>query len=79
LTGPTREYLRVTRPRDVIELPITDELDVTGWDLFKALTLFRKNNAPLLEWLHSPIVYQERGAPAPLWDARRNILTSAET
>ncbi len=25
----------------------------------KALALFRKSNSPLLEWLHSPIVYKE--------------------
>ena len=45
--------------RDVIELPIRNDLDVNGWDLRKALTLFRKWNTPLLEWLGSPIVYQE--------------------
>jgi predicted nucleotidyltransferase len=45
--------------RDVIERPITDVLDVSGWDLRKALKLFRKSNPPLLEWLGSPIVYRE--------------------
>jgi uncharacterized protein len=44
---------------DVIELPITDELDVSGWDIRKALQLLRKSNPPLLEWLSSPIVYRE--------------------
>lgn len=43
--------------RDVIELPIDDELDISGWDLRKALRLLRKSNPPLLEWLSSPIVY----------------------
>jgi uncharacterized protein len=43
--------------RDVIELPISDELDINGWDLRKALRLLRKSNPPLLEWLSSPIVY----------------------
>lgn len=43
--------------RDVIELPIDDELDISGWDLRKALKLLRKSNPPLLEWLSSPIVY----------------------
>ncbi|MFP7487298.1 nucleotidyltransferase domain-containing protein [Priestia filamentosa] len=46
--------------RDVIELPINDELDVSGWELTKALKLFRKGNAPLLEWLNSDIVYYEK-------------------
>jgi predicted nucleotidyltransferase len=46
--------------RDVIEKPITGELDVSGWDLRKALRLLRKSNPPLLEWLQSPIVYRQR-------------------
>ena len=45
--------------RDVIERPITDELDISGWDIRKALRLFAKSNPPLLEWLGSPIVYRE--------------------
>jgi len=59
---PTPWYLSIdieTR-RDVIERPINDQLDVVGWDLRKALKLFRKSNPPLLEWLTSPIVYTER-------------------
>ena len=47
--------------RDVIELPIEDTLDVNGWDVRKALRLFRKSNPPLMEWLGSPIVYREVG------------------
>lgn len=43
--------------RDVIELPINDLLDISGWELTKALRLFRKSNPPLLEWLKSEIVY----------------------
>lgn len=30
-----------------------------GWDLRKALKLFRKSNPSLMEWLASPIVYRE--------------------
>lgn len=51
-------YLSVEDRRDVIEMPISDELDVSGWELRKALRLLRKSNPPLLEWLKSPIVYQ---------------------
>jgi len=54
----TEEYLRASDLRDVIEKPISDDLDISGWDLPKALRLFRKSNPPLLEWLQSPIVYQ---------------------
>lgn len=44
--------------KDVVDLPINDLMDVGGWDLRKALRLMLKSNSPLLEWLHSPIVYQ---------------------
>lgn len=56
---PMWDYLRVVQPRDVIEQPVTDDLDVNGWDLFKAMALLRKSNPPLLEWLGSPIVYTQ--------------------
>jgi uncharacterized protein len=56
---PQSAYLRLDLPRDVIERPIVDDLDINGWDIFKALRLLRKSNPPLLEWLLSPIVYQE--------------------
>lgn len=52
-------YLSIFEQRDVIEKPITDELDLGGWDLKKAFGLMFKANAPLLEWLHSPIVYYQ--------------------
>ncbi|MBD3107493.1 nucleotidyltransferase domain-containing protein [Bacillus sp. AGMB 02131] len=47
----------IGKKKDVIELPINDLLDVTGWELTKALKLFRKSNPPLLEWMNSGIVY----------------------
>ncbi|OAH54802.1 hypothetical protein AWH48_09480 [Domibacillus aminovorans] len=61
---PTNYYLSIDpvgvgKKRDVIELPINDLLDVSGWELTKALKLFRKSNPPLLEWLQSNIVYYE--------------------
>ena len=33
---------------DVIEVPIDGELDISGWDLRKALKLFRKSNPALI-------------------------------
>ncbi|SEU27995.1 nucleotidyltransferase domain-containing protein [Paenibacillus sp. NFR01] len=54
---PVDWYLSIHDKRDVIERPISDLLDINGWDLRKALRLFRKSNPPLLEWLQSPIVY----------------------
>lgn len=55
----TIDPIGIGKKRDVIELPINDLLDVSGWDLTKALKLFRKSNPPLMEWLHSGIVYYE--------------------
>ncbi|MDR7236013.1 nucleotidyltransferase domain-containing protein [Neobacillus drentensis] len=52
-------YLSIDQKRDVIELPINDLLDINGWELRKALRLFRKSNPPLMEWLHSGIVYYQ--------------------
>ncbi|QKE73590.1 nucleotidyltransferase domain-containing protein [Arthrobacter citreus] len=50
-------YLSIDQKRDVIEYPINDLLDFSGWDIKKALNLFAKSNPALLEWLRSPIVY----------------------
>ncbi len=41
---PLEWYLSIEKRRDVIERPITGVLDVNGWDLRKALQLFRKSN-----------------------------------
>lgn len=59
---PKDWYLSIDleRKRDVIERPITDQIDLNGWDLRKALGLFYKSNPPLLEWLGSPLVYLEK-------------------
>jgi predicted nucleotidyltransferase len=59
--------------RDVIELPLDDELDISGWDIRKALKLLAKSNPPLLEWLGSPIIYSERDG---FRDKMRAALTS---
>ncbi|MCM3134187.1 nucleotidyltransferase domain-containing protein [Paenibacillus polysaccharolyticus] len=57
---PLEWYLSIEEQRDVIERPISDQLDINGWDIRKALKLFRKSNPPLLEWLQSPIQYDEQ-------------------
>lgn len=51
-------YLQVFELPDVIELEISDELDICGWDLKKALALGAGGNAVLFEWLNGPIIYQ---------------------
>ena len=62
-------YLTVTPRRDVIELPISGDLDINGWDLRKALGLMRESNPTLLEWLRSPIVYREDAQAMPRFRA----------
>ena len=57
-------YLAVEPRRDVIELPISDELDVGGWELRKTLRLLRRANPVLLEWLDSPVIYRQHEAGA---------------
>ncbi|MCC8072847.1 MAG: nucleotidyltransferase domain-containing protein [Clostridiales bacterium] len=52
------DYLKLEKRRDVIELPISDVLDINGWDLDKTLHLLYKSNPTLFEWLSSPIVYK---------------------
>lgn len=55
---PKESYLKLERTRDVIELPINDELDINGWDVDKTLKLLYKSNPTVFEWFSSPIVYQ---------------------
>jgi len=62
-------YLTVTPRRDVIEVPISGDLDINGWDLRKALGLMRESNPTLLEWLRSPVVYREDAAAMPRFRA----------
>ena len=54
---PKEFYLRLDRTRDVIEMPINNELDISGWDLDKTLVLLHKSNPTLFEWFSSPIHY----------------------
>ncbi|MCC4594440.1 nucleotidyltransferase domain-containing protein [Xanthomonas campestris pv. phormiicola] len=66
--------------RDVIELPIADDLDVSGWDLRKALRLVSKSNPTLLEWLQSPLVYrQDAAASAALLERARAFYSALGT
>jgi len=55
-------YLSLWEKADVIEFMTDQDLDGSGWDLAKALKLLAKSNAPLIEWLYSPIVYSTNDA-----------------
>jgi hypothetical protein len=59
--------LDLKRRDDTIDPPTTDEIDLHGWDLRKALQLFHDANPTLLEWLQSPIVYREDDAVLARW------------
>jgi len=54
---PVNDYLSIVEMSDVVGLSVNEVLDIGGWDLKKTLKLFMKSNAPLYEWLQSPIVY----------------------
>jgi len=50
-------YLQIEQQKDTQEVILPNKIDLSGWELKKALNLFKKSNPPLLEWLSSPIVY----------------------
>ncbi|WP_342643914.1 nucleotidyltransferase domain-containing protein [Rhodoligotrophos ferricapiens] len=55
---PRDWYLSLALRRDVIEHAIVDEIDLSGWDVRKALGLLLKSNAVVSEWMQSPIRYR---------------------
>lgn len=61
------DYLKVFPGDDTIEVAIEDDLDPGGWDIKKAAGLLSKSNGALVEWLHSPIVYQAEEGFVELW------------
>ncbi len=54
---PLDWHLKLGKKRDVVEHPIDEVLDISGWELSKALTLAMSSNAVVGEWLQSPIQY----------------------
>ena len=66
---PRDWYLSLKDGRDVIERDLEETgagvLDINGWDLRKALRLFKSGNSTLSEWLSSPLVYRDRGGLRP--------------
>lgn len=55
-----KDYLRLEPMRDVLEFPIEDGWDMSGWDLNKTLRLLYKANPRIYEWFHSPIIYTDK-------------------
>lgn len=54
-------YLSINDKKDSLEEILPNDIDLGGWEIRKALKLFNKSNPPLMEWLHSPILYLENG------------------
>lgn len=57
-------YLKIDEQKDSQEKILPNDLDLSGWELKKAVKLFRKSNPPMLEWLRSPIIYLEQFSTA---------------
>lgn len=56
---PTNYYLSIDpigKKRDVMEEKVHN-IELSGWELTKALRLIRKSNPTLYEWIYSPIRY----------------------
>ncbi len=65
---PRDHYLGVYDPQDMFDYGVdAQDLDLTGWDIRKALPLFRKANGSLMEWLFSPEVYFENEEVMSHW------------
>lgn len=56
--NPLDWYLSTeTAPKDTIEAMLPGDLDISAWELRKALRLFATGNLSLYEWITSPILY----------------------
>lgn len=55
---PLAWYLAIDDRPDTIDLPVNSLLDINGWDLRKALKLFKGSNSAIYEWIQSPIGYR---------------------
>lgn len=67
---PPHDYLRFVPLTDAFdyrfEEPEFKDLDVACWDIRKAAELLWRSNPPLIEWLGSPIVYEQHEGIASL-------------
>ncbi|BDD09305.1 hypothetical protein FUAX_17370 [Fulvitalea axinellae] len=71
-TRPKNDYLTVWESKDTIEYMSDDrELDISGWDLRKAMGLLWKSNASMFERLSSTVIYD--WADSEIIDALNNL------
>lgn len=62
---------------DTIVEELPGDIDVSLWDLRKALLQMAKSNASFLEWLGSPIIYRDCGIIAALNDLKADCVNPA--
>ncbi|WP_338766775.1 nucleotidyltransferase domain-containing protein [Bernardetia sp. ABR2-2B] len=53
------KYLSVNYPLDSIDKFYDNDVDLSAWEIKKALSLLVKSNATPFEWLQSPIIYRK--------------------
>jgi predicted nucleotidyltransferase len=69
---PFNHYLRLDTTRDFLECQTGGELDISGWDLQKALRLLHSSNPTFFEWCNSPLVYRRKSA----WERVASLVNS---
>ena len=69
--------LRENLPDTIVE-SLPGDLDVSLWDLKKALVQLSKSNASFLEWLGSPIIYRDDGFISTLDEAKSACFNPAQ-
>ena len=62
---------------DTIVEELPGDIDVSLWDLRKALLQMAKSNASFLEWLGSPIIYRDCGIIAALNELKTDCVNPA--
>lgn len=73
------DYLRLEPLRDVIEWQCDGTLDISGWDIRKALTLGYRSNPTLLEWINSPVVYAQTEDWQPIANVIKEFFSQKKT
>lgn len=73
------DYLKLEKTRDVIEWQLDDTLDISGWDLKKALQLMHESNPSIFEWCASPIVYRYSPAFEKLQEIRKEYYSNKKS
>ena len=68
--------LKIDVPDTIVE-EFSGDVDISLWDLRKALLQMAKSNASFLEWLGSPIIYRDCGIIATLNELKADCVNPA--